>query len=86
MTERLDQANLESGKKNREGTAARKLGSFLSGDSLSGLPKSNSFACEGSNIKVAKSCPTNGGNLIHPSSLILSRTPLPPKIYLSPYI
>ena len=60
----LSQDKIGLGKKSRKGTASEFLGSFLSGDSLSWMPKSNSFACEGSNINQAKSCPANGGKFI----------------------
>jgi hypothetical protein len=63
LTKWLSPDKIESGKKNREGTAPDFLGSFLSGDLLGRASNNNSFACEGSNINRAKSCPTNGGNL-----------------------
>jgi hypothetical protein len=62
LTRLVKRYKIELGKKSRKGTASEFLGSFLSGDVLSGLPKSNSFTCEGSNINRAKSCPTNGGS------------------------
>jgi len=61
LTKWLSHDKIESGKKNREGTASEFRWSFLSGDLLSGGSQSNSFACEGSNIKSGKTCPTNGG-------------------------
>jgi hypothetical protein len=63
LTRLVKRYKIESVKKSRKGTVSEFLGSFLSGDVLSGVSKSNSFACEGSNINRAKSCPTNGGKL-----------------------
>jgi hypothetical protein len=63
LTRLVKRYTIDSGKKSRKGTASEFLGSLLSDDVLSGLPKSNSFACEGFNINRTKSCPMNGGKL-----------------------
>ena len=63
LTRLVKRYKIESGKKSRKGTVSEFLGSLLLGDVLSGLPKSNSFACEGFNINRTKSCPMNGGKL-----------------------
>jgi len=62
LTRLVKRYTIDSGKKSRKGTASEFLGSLLSGDVLSGLPKSKSFACKGSNINRTKSCPMNGGS------------------------
>jgi len=62
LTRLVKRYKIDSGKKSRKGTASEFLGSLLLGDVLSGLPKSNSFACKGSNINRTKSCPMNGGS------------------------